>query len=69
MRRIHTSVYGAEQLGSPIVGPEDFFIKYFGNRVVKVLEAQRILPELENLQVAILLLQSCLSVCKLNQLL
>ena len=69
MRRVHTSVYGAELLRSPIVGPEDFFIKYFGSCVDKVLEAQSILLELENLQVAIQLLRSCLSVCKCNHLL
>ena len=69
VRRVHTSVYGGELLGSPIVGPEDFFIKYFCSRVDKVLEAQSILPELENLQVASHLLWSYLCVCKLNHLL
>ena len=35
----------------------------------KGLEAQSILPELENLQVAIQLLRSCLRVCKFNHVL
>ena len=39
------------------------------SNVDKVLEAKSILPELENLQVPIQLLQSCLSVRKLNHVL
>ena len=69
VRRIHTSVHGAELLGSPIIGSEDFFIKYFSDRVDKVLEAQGILPDLENSKVELHLLRSCLSVCKINHLL
>ena len=68
VRRIHTSVHGVELLGSPIVGSEDVFIKYFSDRVDKVLEAQGILTDLENSQVKLHLLWSCLSVCKINHL-
>ena len=56
VKRIHTSVYGAELLGSPIVGPEDYFINCFGNCVHMGLDAQNILPELEISQVTIQLL-------------
>ena len=58
-----------ELLGSPVFGSADFFQAAIGRRVSKVLAAQAHLEDLDNPQVALHLLRSCLSICKLNHLL
>ena len=60
---------GIEILGSPVYGSDSFFIDSVGRRVDKVLNCQDHLMDLEDPQVEIHLLRSCLGVCKLNHIL
>ena len=60
---------GAELLGSPVFGPDSFFDDSFGKKIDKVLFYQDQLTDLEDPQVELLLLRSCLSLCKVNHLL
>ena len=60
---------GSELLGSPIVGSDYFFDDFFKARVNRILEAQSHLSDLDDPQIELHLLRSCLSVCKLNHLL
>ena len=69
IRRINVNSSGSELLGSPIVGINHFFDNFFQTRVSKVLDAQSHLSELNDPQVELHLLRSCLSLCKLNHLL
>ena len=69
IKRISDDDAGLELLGSPVVGTEDFFDRVVGQRVEKVLRLQDHLTDLENPQVALHLLRSCVSICKINHLL
>ena len=60
---------GIEILGSPVYGSDSFFIDSVGRRVDKVLNCQDHLMDLEDPQVEMHLLRSCLGVCKLNHIL
>ena len=62
-------VGGIDFLGSPIWGSPDFLSTFVGLVVDRVSVLQARLKDLEDLQVELLLLHSCLSVCKLNHLL
>ena len=68
IKRISDDDAGLE-LRSPVVGTEDFFDRVVGQRVEKVLRLQDHLTDLENPQVALHLLCSCVSICKINHLL
>ncbi len=59
---------GIELSGIPLLGSDQYFVKYFSKRVDKVLKAQELLLDLNNPQVEIQLLRSCQSICKLNHL-
>ena len=52
-----------------MVGSPEFFAEAVGRRITKVLAAQHHLTDLDNPQVALHLLRSCLSLCKVNHLL
>ena len=69
VRRIQVISSGSELLGSPIVGSDDFFDDFFKARVNRILEPQSHLSDLDDPQVELHLLRSCLSICKLNHLL
>ena len=60
---------GVELLGSPIFGSHEFFDNFFKSRIDKVLDAQDRLPDLDNPQIPLHLLRSCLNLSKLNHLL
>ena len=67
--RIGEIQHGVELLGSPVFGDADFFCAAVGRRVSRVLAAQAHLEDLDHPQVALHLLQSCLSIRKINHLL
>ena len=69
IRRINVEDTGVELLGSPVCGTDDFYSAVIGKRVDSVLEDQSLLPDLNNPQVELHLLRSCLSLCKINNLL
>ena len=69
INRIGEDDAGLELLGSPVFGTEDFFDRVVGQRVEKVLRLQDRLTDLENPKVALHLLRSCVSICKINHLL
>ena len=60
---------GVELLGSPVHGSPEFFDNAVGQRITKVLAAQAHLDDLDDPQIALHLLRSCLSLCKINHLL
>ena len=60
---------GVELLGSPIFGSHELFDNFFKSRIDKVLDAQDRLLDLDNPQMALHLLRSCLSLSKINHLL
>ena len=60
---------GADFLGSPLWGSEDFFNTSLSTRINKIWESQQRLQHMENPQVELLLLRSCLSLWKLNHIL
>ena len=66
VRRLAT---GMDLLGSPVYGSDDFFHDYLSFRIDKVLQAQNHLQDLEDPQIELHLLRSCLSICKVNHLL
>ena len=66
--RINQVLGGAEFLGAPVVGSDAFFDQSFAKRVDKVLSCQDRLSDLEDPQVELHLLRSCLSLCKINHL-
>ena len=68
IRRINASSDGVTLLGSPTWGPDEFFRNFVRQHINKVLESQARLMDLENPQVALHLLRSCLGLCKLNHL-
>ena len=69
VQRIEQITGGAEFLGSPILGSNTFFDMSFAKRVDKVISCQEHLSDLEDPQVELHLLRSCLSLCKINHLL
>ena len=69
MERVAQTNGGAELLGSPVWGSNDFFKNCFSKRIDKIWECQQNLQSLENPQVELHLLISCLSLCKINHLL
>ncbi|XP_062519145.1 uncharacterized protein LOC134194239 [Corticium candelabrum] len=66
---VHRLSDGMELLGSPVFGSSDFFTNCFKKRVDQVANTQSHLSDLENPQVELQLLRSCLSICKINHLL
>ena len=60
---------GAEFLGSPIWGTKSFFDSSCGKRIDKVLNCQNHLQDLQDPQVELHLLRSCLGICNVNHLL
>ena len=63
------SFNGVELLGSPIFGSHEFFDNFFKSRIDIVLDAQDRLLYVDNPQIALHLLRSCLSLSKINHLL
>lgn len=53
-------------LGCPLCGSHDLFDSSLSKCIDKVLECQDLLSDLENPQVELQLLQSCVSLCKVN---
>ena len=68
VQRIDVANAGSEFLGFPVCGSEEFFNQAVSKRVDKVFDCQSYLSELENPQVKLLLLRSCLSLCKINSI-
>ena len=60
---------GAKLLGSPLFGTDVYFNRCFAKNVDKVLSCQQHLSDIEDPQVELHLLRSCLSICKVNHLL
>ena len=60
VRRMNINSSGSELLGSPIVGTDTFFDEFFKARVDYVLDAQSHLSDLDDPQVEIHLLRSCI---------
>ena len=69
VQRIVGSVGGVEFLGSPVFGSEEYYCGHIAKRVDKVLQCQEKLLNLDDPQIQLLLLRSCLSSCKINNLL
>ena len=69
VQRVQDISGGADLLGSPVFGPDSFSDDSFGKKIDKVLFYQDQLTDLEDPQVELLLLRSCLSLCKVNHLL
>ena len=59
---------GAALLGSPVYGSDDFYESFVCNKVKKVLQMQAHLEDMDDPRIELLLLQWCLSQCKLNHL-
>ena len=58
-----------EFLGSPVYGTQKIFDSCFSKRIEKIQECQEHQYDMENLQVELHLLRSCLFLCKINHLL
>ena len=69
MERVVDTKGDADFLGSPLWGSEDFFNTSLSTRIDKIWESQQRLQDIEDPQVELLLLRSCLSLCKLNHIL
>ena len=69
IERVALTKGGAELLGSPVWGSEQFFQDCFSKRIEKIWQCQQELQSLENPQTELHLLRSCLSLCKINHLL
>ena len=69
IHRVCAQTEGAELLGSPVCGSIDFYNDFIARRVDSVLQNQSLLQDLNNPQVEIHLLRSCLGFCKINNLL
>ena len=69
IKRVYQSEGGATPLGSPVYGKDDFIDSTLAKVVDKVLNSQSHLQDLNNPQVQLHLLRSCLGSCKLNSLL
>ena len=60
---------GVSLLGSPLWGPDAFFAESVQTTVEKAKTLHQLLPDLQDPQVALHLLRSCLGVCKINHIL
>ena len=60
---------GIELLGSPLYGEDNSIKAMVARRIEKIIEAQSHLSDLDHPQVELILLYSCLNVCKINNLL
>ena len=69
IERVAQTNGGAKLLGSPVWGSNDVFQNCFSKRIDKIWECQQNHQSLENPQVELHLLRSCLSLCKINHLL
>ena len=65
VQRVQDISGGADLLGSPDFGPDSFFDHSFGKKIDKVLFYHDQLTDLEDPQVELLLLRSCLSLARL----
>ena len=63
---VHQLSDGIELLGLPMFETSEFFSSYFKKQVEQVVEAHSHLSDLENPQVELQLLRSCLSILKLT---
>ena len=69
VERVVDTKGGADFLGSPLWGSENFFNTSLLTRIDKICESQQRLQHMEDLQVELLLMRSCLSLCKLHHIL
>ena len=69
VQRVVGSVGGVEFLGSPVFGSEEYYCGHIAKRVDKVLQCQEKLLDMDDPQIQLLLLRSCLSSCKIDNLL
>ena len=69
IHRLCMSSNGVELLGSSIFRSHEFFDNFFKSRIAKVRDAQDRLADLDNPQIALHLLRSCLSLSKISYLL
>ena len=69
IERVALTKGGAELLGSPVWGSEQFFQDCFSKCIEKIWQCQQELQSLENPQTELHLLRSWLSLCKINHLL
>ena len=69
VQRVRDKQGGVELLGSPIWGTADFFKSFVATQVEKTMELQSHLGDLEDPQVELHLLRSCLGTCKIGHLL
>ena len=67
--RVLLNKNGVDLLGSPIFGSDVFFEDFVKSKVESILAMQSHPVDIDDPQVALHLLQSCLSLCKLNYLL
>ena len=69
IKRINPEISGLELLGSPIWGPPQFYESFLSVQFDKIVAIQDKLVDLEDPQVELHLLRSCLSICKVTHLL
>ena len=69
VQRVEDSLGGAELLGSPMFRSDSFFMSSTAKRIDKVLLCRNHLQDLQDPQVELHLLRTCLSICKINHLL
>ena len=69
IKRINPKNSGLELLGSPIWGPPQFYDAFLSVQFDKIVAIQDKLVDLEDPQVELHLLRSCLSICKVTHLL
>ena len=69
VERVVDTKGGADFLGSPLWESKDFFNTSLSTRIDNIWESQQHLQDMEDPQVELLLLRSCLSLCKLNHIL
>ena len=60
---------GLDLLGLPVWGSDDFYFSHFASKVDQTLHLHSLLNSLEDPQCKLLLLCSCLSICKISHLL
>ena len=68
VQRITEVAGGAELLGAPLCGSDAFFAMSVAKRIDKISDCQNRLSDLDDLQVELHLLRSCLGLCKLNHI-
>ena len=69
VHRVREALDGVDLLGTPVWGTAGFFDSFVATQVNKMLELQSYLGDLEDPQVDLHLLRSCLSTCKIGHLL